>query len=225
MPPPTHYEILSLAPSLLTTTPSHNQLLKRAYRRALLNHHPDKTSTTNPNTTTTSTRSAPPAPKTSYTIDQITLAYTTLSAPSLRAAYDRSLVLTNTNPFFSSSSSLTNPHNNPSPSSSSQQDDRGNQKTGLETVDLDDLDYDESGEWFRACRCGNARGFRVGEEDLDEALGEAPPGSGSGGMGEVVVGCVDCSLWLRVLFAVAEGQEGDEGEGGGGRVEGAEERG
>lgn len=205
MHPPTHYEILSLPPSLLTTPSSssspHNQLLKRAYRRALLNHHPDKTSTTSTNPTSTNTPSTRTTPKTTYTIDQITLAYTTLSTPSLRAAYDRSLVLTNTDP-FPSSSSLTNPS-----SSSSQQQDRDNQKTGLETVDLDDLDYDESGEWFRACRCGNARGFRVGEEDLDEALGEVP---GSGGAGEVVVGCVDCSLWLRVLFAVAEGQEEEE---------------
>lgn len=202
MPPPTHYEILALPPSLLTTTPSsssssHNQLLKRAYRRALLNHHPDKTNIPTP---TTSTQ------RPTYTIDQITLAYTTLSTPSLRAAYDRDLVLTNTNPF---SSSPTKPNLS---SSSSQQQDRDNQKTGLETVDLDDLSYDDEsrgGEWFRACRCGNARGFRVGEEDLDEALGEVP---GGGGMGEVVVGCVDCSLWLRVLFAVAEGEE-EEGKG------------
>ncbi|KAK0745895.1 hypothetical protein B0T18DRAFT_488578 [Schizothecium vesticola] len=161
MPPPTYYEILSLPPSLLPTSttpsPSHNQLLKRAYRRALLNHHPDKTNT--PTTTTPS--STTPTPKTTtYTIDQITLAYTTLSTPSLRAAYDRVLVLA-------------------IPSSSHQDQDQGYQdqrKTGLETVDLDDLSYDEDagaggkGEWFRACRCGNARGFRVGEEDLDEAL-------------------------------------------------------
>ncbi|KAK1835582.1 hypothetical protein QBC39DRAFT_378794 [Podospora conica] len=206
MPPPTYYEILSLPPSLLTTTtpsssPSHHQqLLKRAYRRALLNHHPDKTktntTTTKPSTTTTTPRTA--TTKTTYTIDQITLAFTTLSTPSLRAAYDRDLALLTTAP-------------------------QGEKHhTGLETVDLDDLSYDDDdGEWFRACRCGNPRGFRVGEEDLDEALLEQQQaGEGAGGAGEVVVGCVDCSLWLRVLFAVAVEEHEDEGEGEGGKGEG-----
>ena len=66
---------------------------------------------------------------------------------------------------------------------------------GLETVDLDDLDYDEEGggAWYRGCRCGSVRGFRVTEEDLEKEVEN----------GDVVVGCVGCSLWLRVTFQAA----------------------
>lgn len=68
-------------------------------------------------------------------------------------------------------------------------------RTGVENVDLDDLGYDEGeGTWYRGCRCGNERGFSFGEGDLEGAEKE----------GEVVVGCCDCSLWLRVHFAVVE---------------------
>lgn len=106
-----------------------------------------------------------------YTIDQISAAYRTLSSPALRAAYDAELRATTTadNEAF---------------------------RTGVESVDLDDLDCDEeAGTWFRGCRCGNERGFSFGEGDLEGAERE----------GEVVVGCCDCSLWLRVHFAVVEG--------------------
>ncbi len=64
-----------------------------------------------------------------------------------------------------------------------------------ENVDLDDLEYDESAEsWSRSCRCGNPRGYLFGETDLEEAAD----------YGELMVGCSDCSLWLRVHFAVVE---------------------
>lgn len=68
-------------------------------------------------------------------------------------------------------------------------------RTGVESVDLDDLNYDEnSATWSRSCRCGNEKGFMFGESDLEEASE----------VGELVVGCSDCSLWLRVYFAVLE---------------------
>lgn len=72
-------------------------------------------------------------------------------------------------------------------------------------MDLDDLDSDESaatGEttWFKPCRCGNERGFVFGEADLEEA----------GDLGELIVGCQDCSLWLRVCFAIVEEEEEEE---------------
>lgn len=111
-------------------------------------------------------RTTPP-----YTIDQISTAYRTLSSPALRQAYDaelRATAATVENEAF---------------------------KTGVENVDLDDLEYDEGeGTWYRGCRCGNERGFSFGEPDLEGAEKE----------GEVVVGCNDCSLWLRVHFAVVE---------------------
>jgi CSL zinc finger protein len=119
----------------------------------------------------------PPPPTTklpgpSFTIDQITCAYQTLSSPALRARYDAAL--SRTRPPLST---------------------RGFQP-GIETLDLDDLAYDTGSEsWSRACRCGNERGYLLTEGDLEEA----------GGEGEVLVGCRDCSLWLRVCFAVVEG--------------------
>lgn len=75
---------------------------------------------------------------------------------------------------------------------------------GLEVVDLDDLVWEEGeggeGVWWRSCRCGEERGFVVRERQLvreEEAGGR-----------ELLVGCVGCSLWLRVGFGVvSEGEE------------------
>lgn len=203
MTEPTHYEVLSLPKSLLEESNEEQipQIIKQAYHRALLRHHPDKAQqqqqqqppqqhphhVPRPATTTTTTS------KPTYTVDQITRAYTTLSSPPSRAQYDRHLVLT-------------------------QQQQQGGSKparsafqTGIETIDLDDLEYSEppgSGEarWYRPCRCGNEQGFAFGEGDLEEA----------GDLGELIVGCQDCSLWLRVCFAVVED---DEAHDGGGEVE------
>lgn len=72
--------------------------------------------------------------------------------------------------------------------------------TGVENVDLDDLEFDEADEcWYRSCRCGNDRGYLFREPDLVEVADE----------GELMVGCLDCSLWLRVHFAVLEDQDDD----------------
>ncbi|KAK0657646.1 CSL zinc finger-domain-containing protein [Cercophora newfieldiana] len=162
-PPPTYYEILNLSPTTISQHENASQLVKRAYRQALLSHHPDKKSAT----TTTST---------TFTIDQISTAYAILSNPTSRASYDK-LPPTTT--------STTNPL----PSQF---------QTGIETIDLDDLEYDDTKtEWYRSCRCGNPRGYRFREEDLEDSVD----------LGELMVGCVDCSLWLRVQFAVVEGEE------------------
>jgi diphthamide biosynthesis protein 4 len=138
--------------------------LKAAYRAALLRHHPDKHSPT----AQRADRAA--------TIDAIKLAYTTLSHPALRAAYDKSLLTT--------------------PSAQAK-----NHHTGEESLDLDDLPFDEaSGEWYRVCRCGEERGFVVTEAELEEEMAR--------GGREVVVGCRGCSLWVRVGFGVVEEDEG-----------------
>jgi diphthamide biosynthesis protein 4 len=88
---------------------------------------------------------------------------------------------------------------------------------GLELLDLSDFDVldpefaftatqqdgeveggeDKQMEWTRACRCGKEQGFRIAEEELEEAERR--------GEKEVLVGCEGCSLWVRVGFGVEEG--------------------
>lgn len=193
MTEPTHYEVLAIPKSLIEDSNKEQipKIVKQAYHRALLRHHPDKTNTphrTGSTTTTPSLLSSPPP-----TVDQITRAYTTLSHPAERTAYDRHLALTR----------------NPTAPSGAAGGDATTFQTGIETVDLDDLDYTEDDarattRWHRGCRCGNEQGFAFGEDDLEEA----------GDLGELVVGCQDCSLWLRVCFAVVEDDIDDDGGGG-----------
>ena len=65
-----------------------------------------------------------------------------------------------------------------------------------EIVDLDDLGYDEmQGAWYRACRCGNDRGYLITEAELEREAEH----------GEIVIGCNGCSLWVKVVFQKAEG--------------------
>jgi hypothetical protein len=49
--------------------------------------------------------------------------------------------------------------------------------------------------WYRGCRCGDERGFMVTEMDLEKEAEH----------GEVVIGCRGCSLWMKILFAMEEG--------------------
>lgn len=184
MTEPTHYQVLALPKSLLddATTDQIPIILKQAYHRALLRHHPDKTGATQPTPNNTSTPT--------YTVDQITLAHSTLLSSTLRSEYNAQLRISAASKTAHQSSTF---------------------QTGIETIDLDDLEYtEESGSvsetrWFRPCRCGNEQGFAFGEADLEEA----------GDLGELLVGCLDCSLWLRVCFAVVEEEEegvGDDGD-------------
>jgi diphthamide biosynthesis protein 4 len=183
---PNYYTTLSLSARKHdpTLTPAE---VKAAYKRALLQHHPDKKASTPP--------SSNPNTKTNpITIDTIALAYKILSSPSLKAEYDSHLQ--------QASRSRNNKPNNNSGSDSDEEESDIIFRTGLETVDLDDLEFveesdsspDEEGEetWTRACRCGDDGGFVVSEKEL-EANAED---------GEVIVGCRGCSLWLRVLFGV-----------------------
>ncbi|KAF3768943.1 hypothetical protein M406DRAFT_355088 [Cryphonectria parasitica EP155] len=189
---PTHYEVLSLPQTVLDDS-SREQVLpviKQAYHRALLQHHPDKApaaarSTKKP--ANPSLASSPHQHQPTYTVDQITTAYAILSSPALRSKYDAHL-----------RTAASRSHQS-----------RSTFQTGIETIDLDDLSSTTSErtgdvEWFRPCRCGNERGYLFGEADLEEA----------GDLGELIVGCQDCSLWLRVCFAVVEeGEDGQDGPG------------
>jgi diphthamide biosynthesis protein 4 len=110
-----------------------------------------------------------------YSVDQITEAFSTLSLAQSRAKYDSELKLQRTIENSGQTKQMFH--------------------TGIETVDLDDLEADDTeGIWFRSCRCGDDRGFLVKEADLEEAASE----------GDLSVGCRGCSLWLKVLFGVIE---------------------
>jgi diphthamide biosynthesis protein 4 len=176
-----HYTILSLPfPTGKQSEPfklSTAEEIKQAYRLALLTHHPDK------NTVSSTTKSTADKPS----IDAIKLAYTILSDPKSRVEYDRDLILQSQKADTIDNTQLT--------------DTRRSFRTGEELIDLDDMAYDEApGIWYRACRCGEQRGYTVTETQLEEE-------ERKGGR-EVVVGCIGCSLWLRVGFSVAE--EGDD---------------
>lgn len=162
---PTYYEILDLPAEIHRGPSLPAQTLRNAYRRALLQNHPDKA-----NKTTATTK------RETYSIDEITKAYVTLQDPKLRTAYDKELKVeqsTDTNGLKSG----------------------GTFRTGVEIVDLDDLERDEAqGTWFRSCRCGDKRGYLIRESDLEGAVDD----------GEISVGCRGCSLWLKVLFGVME---------------------
>lgn len=183
MSQPTHYEILCLPQSLLEESKDDQipTLLKQAYHTALLRHHPDKAHKSKSSLKGTPSSSTTSALRPVYTIDQITTAYTTLSSSKLRSDYNNHLRTLPANITTSTPSSF---------------------QTGIETLDLDDLASDESpvtGEltWFKPCRCGNERGFVISEADLEE----------TGDLGELIVGCQDCSLWLRICFAIVEADD------------------
>ncbi|KAK5990353.1 Diphthamide biosynthesis protein 4 [Cladobotryum mycophilum] len=155
----THYEVLGLTPALLDSQDDPSILIKQAYRRALLRHHPDK---------------AAPNP-----LDQIGQAFSTLSSPRQRSEYDAHQRLSR---------------------ATANTSDQIRFQTGVENVDLDDLEFDEDGDrWYRSCRCGNDRGYSFQEDDLVEVEHE----------GVLMVGCQDCSLWLKVHFAVMQEDEAD----------------
>ncbi|CAL5873555.1 uncharacterized protein PFLUO_LOCUS7835 [Penicillium psychrofluorescens] len=168
------------------------QQIKLAYHKALLAHHPDKASTValEPGLQGSTPYQTPgrgqgqgqgTAPQRTYTIDEITTAYKTLSDPFLRADYDRVIRLDR--------------------AKVAEREKTGDVfHTGLEIVDLEDLACDEDGAgatmcWYRGCRCGDERGFLVTEADLEREAEH----------GEIVLGCRGCSLWLKVLFAVEDG--------------------
>ena len=161
-----HYQVLSLSPPSQTGRDVTARDIKLAYRHSLLHHHPDKSKSTAPK----AANSGLPNP----TIDAIKLAYKVLSDAKARSEYDRFLRLQTSN----KNATLEKPH------------------PGLETADLDDLDYDELQHvWYHSCRCGNSKGFLLTEQELEREAEH----------GEVITGCRGCSLWLRIVFEVADG--------------------
>lgn len=177
-----------------TLIPPHE--LRQAYKRALLHHHPDKQKKKKTQESTSSPTTYPPA---AATIDEITEAYRVLGNASERAKYDVELQK------WKTMNNNIHHHNN------QHQADViiTTRHTGIEIVDLEDLDFEvgglenekdatatatatATGIWKRACRCGSIPAFVVTEAELEKSADE----------GELVTGCKGCSLWLKVMFTV-----------------------
>lgn len=205
---PTFFEILALSPQSLQglDPPTATKSVKQAYRRALLKYHPDKNpqaaaATKDGNGTTAKAQLTPP-PTALYTVDQITHAYTVLSDTKQRREYTRNLQTRTTTSASASTSTRTSSTTTSSRNNTSAQSQTHHEfKTGVETVDLDDLSWDgKRGIYYRSCRCGQVRGFRFREDDLEE----------SGEDGELMVECSGCSLSLKVLFEEVTDDEDDD---------------
>jgi DnaJ-class molecular chaperone len=170
--PHSYYDVLRLARHDFGALSKDD--IRAAYRNALLAHHPDKASgadskgtlNANPGKVTTS----------QYSIDEIVIAYETLSDPVKRVEYDRSL---------------------PNIGELGWEKANGHKGThiGVEAYDLEDLVYAEGkNTWFKSCRCGDEQGYVLTEADLERESQH----------GELYVGCRGCSLFIKVQFAVEE---------------------
>lgn len=187
-----YYDILRIsAPSPGTNVSQSDLDLRKAYKIALLAVHPDKQTSTHKGADTATKRNA-------YSVDDVKEAYTVLSDARKRREYNEFLLR---NPALLRGDGMAR-------DSGREGNKDGDFVLGLELLDLSDFDEEEvrdghaggeSGrvEWTRRCRCGNERGFRIIEEELEDAE--------KSGEKEVLVGCEGCSLWVRVGFEVEEG--------------------
>ncbi|EUC44704.1 hypothetical protein COCMIDRAFT_37522 [Bipolaris oryzae ATCC 44560] len=208
-----YYHILSLdapgwrqpANQANKTTAAAAADLRRAYKVALLAAHPDKKKRDAIPTTTLTTKSKP-----AYTVDDVKEAYTILADPKTRAEYNTWFLHNRHTLRFSTTPTTTTTTTTSSgitPQEQAQAIISEDFILGLELVDLSDFEEvqhaaaDARGgrqgvEWTRGCRCGDEKGFRIVEDELEDAQVR--------GENEVLVGCQGCSLWLRVGFEVEE---------------------
>lgn len=170
--------------------------LRRAYKIALLAAHPDKKAKAEK-------EERQGVATGGYTVDDVKEAYTVLANSKTRIEYEN-WFLRNGDTLRSRSSSLGGLDGG-----------RGREEgpssdfiLGLELLDLSDFEAEEEADngvqdddarmqWTRECRCGADQGFRILEEELEDAERR--------GEKEVLVGCEGCSLWVRVGFDVEEG--------------------
>lgn len=187
---PTHFEILSLsARSLDGQDPTQqSEIIKKAYRRALLKNHPDKQAQTAAEGTTDSST----IQTQHFTVDQITEAYNVLSDGQQRRKYTRTL------------RQQTQAKSSASASASTQRT-RAPKSVDVETVDLDDLSW--SGKrrlYYHPCQgCGKARGFTLREDDIEDDDEDT----------ELLVECSGCDEELRIIVPGLVDEPGSEGEG------------
>jgi len=215
-----YYHILQLpAPGWTSKQQITPAELRRAYKLALLAAHPDKVSAVAATTATTNATKTKTKP--AYTVDDVKEAYTTLANATSKSEYD--------NWFLRHGDGLiTTTAGKERGSERSEVQLSSDFVLGLELLDLGDFEMWEGGDvdtaistgmaspgqreeegvgggaggegqttWTRGCRCGADRGFSILEEELEDAEER--------GEKEVLVGCVGCSLWVRVGFEVEVG--------------------
>ncbi|KAI9652090.1 MAG: Diphthamide biosynthesis protein 4 [Alyxoria varia] len=173
--------------------------IKAAYRRALLLHHPDRQQSEQSTRPIDSAIKSPQLQKAGCvgkpSVDDIRNAYDVLVNAAARREYDRSLAL-----------GLASAGKSPEIAGQARSD-----NAGLEVTDLEDMDLQEDVPvWTRRCRCGEAKGFAVSEEQLLAEMIKADGDITSnredrqvGHSGEIVLACSGCSLCIRVSFAIA----------------------
>lgn len=196
---PTLFEILSIAPKNLKGQDPSSQVktIKQAYRRALLQHHPDRAQEN----------------EVHFTVDQITDAYTVLSDVKRRRQYTRTLQ-TETKTSSAVNSTSESRTNHPKTRTQRKSDARQSSarhfssqtyRDGVETVDLDDFSWGGKRRYYyRSCthpKCGKSRGFSFRESELDE-IGDD--------VGELMVECSGCSMSLKVLFGDLDDGDGED---------------
>ncbi|KAK9377542.1 uncharacterized protein V1513DRAFT_436755 [Lipomyces chichibuensis] len=181
-----HYQALSLP------HPPHNPELdiatiRKAYHAALLRYHPDKLRDIGNDIFTVA-------------IDEILQAYSTLSSPIRRQKYDAELL-----DLGEEENRVTRIHA---------------QAEGIDLDEFDEgnlcvahmLDGDEESDgcrvqttdncliqhvWYRGCRCGKKYAYVLSEAMLEDAVSDIDAEEDDG---EVLVQCLRCSTWIRVLF-------------------------
>ncbi|KAF2684946.1 hypothetical protein K458DRAFT_301471 [Lentithecium fluviatile CBS 122367] len=180
-----------------TTWSVETDKVRKAYRKALLGAHPDKSNAS------LGTARQNPAELGKYTVDDVKEAFAVLGDEGKREEYERWWTRDGAGREGGAGEGGL----------------MEDFVLGLEVLDLGDFEtteiitcIEEEGpassaehrdgggegmEWTRACRCGAERGFRIREEELVEAEGR--------GESEVLVGCEGCSLWVRVEFGVEVG--------------------
>ncbi|ODQ65189.1 hypothetical protein NADFUDRAFT_24955 [Nadsonia fulvescens var. elongata DSM 6958] len=126
----------------MTTTGTLSELspiqVKKAYRAALLAHHPDKQSGNN---------IGPNSAQEVFDIDLISKAYTTLSDPDLRSEYNKWLRKCGS---VLGGSGTTG------------------EIVDLDDLQMKEtlVDGEETCEWFKSCRCGEEQGYKITEQNL-----------------------------------------------------------
>lgn len=180
--------------------------MRRGYKLALLAAHPDKSAIAG-------------KAKGVYTVDDVKEAYSILASEKNKAEYDTWLLhhggtlrvggqglgaaarepstdfLLGLEVLDLSDFDILEPSTSPSPSPSPSTSHPTPTSTANSSTDTPVVE--RGMQWTRPCRCGMDQGFRIAEEELEdaEARGET----------EVLVGCEGCSLWVRVGFDVEEG--------------------